>query len=134
MASSIITLDDIRPLLPGVGDEQLAIYIEDALAYAGQIIGYDLAKLTIEQQKLAKAVLRRAIVRNATAPNAGIASRSESILGSSYSETLDTRATMWGWFTKREEEQLKTLVVAKSRKAFAIELGRGVDARQMDIT
>lgn len=113
----IITVEDLQPFGPEASEAQLNALIDDAEAVAMRLVPCLDAAGDQELWAVAKAVLRRAILRSVEQGSGAVQSMTAGI----YGQTLDTRTpASRGIFYPSEEAQLRELCAGSASRGIRV--------------
>ncbi|GAA3175791.1 hypothetical protein [Rhodococcus baikonurensis] len=121
MPEPFIIIEDLRPYLPGLPDEELQRWIEDAVGIAAQLAPC-IERASFAHRAALKAILRSAIRYNASTGNGGVTQMS----AGPFQQTIDARQAQSGiLFSPAQVRQLEAMCKSKVpiQGAYSVPLG-----------
>ena len=116
-----LTVDDLRPFVPGIDEAKADLMIEDAIAQASLvapcILGDDLAE---ESVRAVKAILRGAILRWEATGAGGVTTQHSTSAGQMSEAITTTTGARRSMFWPQEIRDLRNLCGRVSGAAFSI--------------
>ena len=105
---ALFTVDDVLPLLPDVPAPVLAIYVEDAVALAGELAPCLRDPYFTDVHGSVRAILRAVVQRRAEA-GAGMVTKQTAGI---YEQTIDTTSNVKSRFWPEEIQRLQAICAA----------------------